>query len=173
MDAYTLTRTSLLAALFSTPAGALAQNLKADLIGFEEVPAVSTGGSGSFSADIDERAQTIRFELSYEGLEGAPQQAHIHLGQRAVAGGIAVFLCSNLANPPPGTQGCPTPSGTVSGTIQPNDVLAIAGPPAQGLAAGEFDELIRAMREGVTYVNVHTTLVPTGEIRGQIKDRSR
>ena len=44
----------------------------------------------------------------------------------------------------------------------------MVGPAGQGLAPGEFDELVRAMRAGATYANVHTTLVPGGEIRGQI-----
>jgi hypothetical protein len=43
------------------------------------------------------------------------------------------------------------------------------GPAAQGIAAGEFAELVRAIKAGATYVNVHSSLFPTGEIRGQIK----
>jgi hypothetical protein len=46
-------------------------------------------------------------------------------------------------------------------------VLAVAAV-AQGLEPGEFDELVDAIRAGVTYVNVHTTKFPGGEIRGQI-----
>jgi hypothetical protein len=53
----------------------------------------------------------------------------------------------------------------VSGTITSADVI---GPAGQGIAPGEFDELVRALREGATYANVHTTLYPGGEIRGQI-----
>jgi len=44
----------------------------------------------------------------------------------------------------------------------------VIGPSSQGVAAGEFDELIRAIRAGATYVNVHSTLYPPGEIRAQI-----
>jgi CHRD domain len=39
----------------------------------------------------------------------------------------------------------------------------------QGIAAGEFDELVDAIRAGFTYANVHTTAFPPGEIRAQIK----
>jgi hypothetical protein len=57
--------------------------------------------------------------------------------------------------------------GTVTGTITPGQVLSAAG---QGLDAGEFDELVRALRAGATYANVHSSLFPPGEIRGQIRD---
>ena len=44
-----------------------------------------------------------------------------------------------------------------------------AGAAGQGLAAGEFNELVRAIRAGATYVNVHTTGYPGGEIRAQLE----
>jgi hypothetical protein len=133
-------------------------NAKAKLSGFEEVPAISTAGSGEFKAKI--RSQQIDYTLSYRDLEGgAVSAAHIHLGQRSVNGGVSAFLCGGGDKPP-----CP-PSGTVEGTIDPTDVI---GPANQGIAPGEFDELVRAIRAGVTYANVHTTQFPGGEIRGQI-----
>ena len=69
-------------------------------------------------------------------------------------------------NGPAGTQGCPAAGGTITGTITPVDVGA--GAAAQGIAAGEFVELVRAIRAGVTYVNVHTEIRTGGEIRGQL-----
>jgi hypothetical protein len=54
----------------------------------------------------------------------------------------------------------------VIGTIIASDVLAIA---AQGLAAGDLAAVVRAIRAGFAYVNVHTTVFPSGEIRGQIR----
>ena len=44
------------------------------------------------------------------------------------------------------------------------------GPTAQGIAAGEFAELVDAIRHGVTYVNVHSTKYPGGEIRAQLEE---
>lgn len=142
------------------------------LTGFEEVPAVSTGASGHFRAAINRAGERIAYRLSYSNLEGAVTQAHIHLGQEHVAGGISVWLCSNLASPPtpPGTQPCPPAPARISGTITPADVV---GPEGQGIAPGEFAELVRAIRAGVTYANVHSAKFPGGEIRGQLDHRDR
>jgi hypothetical protein len=135
------------------------------LIGYQEVPSISTVGVGTFRARmVSDNAFTFR--LTYNRLESNVTQAHIHFGQRHTAGGISVFLCSNLASPPPGTAPCPgTTSGVVTGTIMADDVI---GPAGQGITAGEFNELVRAIRAGATYANVHTTTFPSGEIRGQI-----
>ena len=147
-------------------AGGGSQQLRASLDGYQEVPVVSTTGDGAFRATVTRSGDGFAYRLSYAALEGDVQQAHIHLGQPAVNGGISVFLCSNLGNGPAGTQACPPPPATVTGTIGAGDVI---GPAAQGIAAGELGELLRAMRAGVTYANVHSTKFPAGEIRGQIR----
>jgi len=136
------------------------------LISYEEVPAVSTSGSGTFRAKIDAAAETIYWELSYTGLSTDALQSHIHFGQAGVNGGISVFLCSNLGNGPVGTQACPARSANLSGVISAASVI---GPAAQGISAGEFAELVAAIRSGVAYANVHTVSFPGGEIRSQIK----
>ena len=140
--------------------------MRAQLSGYHEVPAVSSKAGGQFRMRIDRQDATITWELRYEGIETAVQQAHIHFGQHSVNGGISVFLCSNLGNGPAGTPACPQAQpATLSGTITASQVI---GPGAQGLAASEFDELLAAIRSGVTYVNVHSTQFPGGELRGQI-----
>jgi hypothetical protein len=137
------------------------------LTGYEEVPALSTPGVGQFEARISRASEEIRYRLSFRGLETAATQAHIHFENRTNAGPIVVFLCSNLGNGPAGTQPCPPAGGTVTGTIRPADVGP--GATAQGLAPGEFAELVRAIRAGATYVNVHSTGRPSGEIRAQLE----
>ena len=143
-------------------------HIHARLIGFREVPAVSTVASGEFKATIAPDDQSIEYELTYRGLEGTVQQAHIHVAQRSVNGSIVIWLCGTAALPgPAGTPTCPQ-SGTVSRTVTAADVVAGATA-SQQLAAGELDEVIRALRAGVAYANVHTNLSPGGEIRGQIR----
>lgn len=140
-----------------------ASRFHAVLTGYQEVPAISTGASGTFKARLEGGA--VRWRLSYRDLEGAVQQAHVHFGQFAVNGGVSAFLCSNLAGAPAGTQRCPPSPATITGTIEADDVV---GPAEQGIAPGELDELLAAMRAGVTYANVHSDTHPNGEIRGQI-----
>jgi len=71
-----------------------------------------------------------------------------------------------LGNGPAGTQACPSPGGTVTGTVTAANVI---GPLGQDISPGQVEELIRAMRGGVTYANVHSSKFPAGEIRGQMK----
>ena len=148
-------------------------NIKELLTGYEEVPSVSTAGNGRFDATI-RKDNTIDWRLRYSDLEGAVQQAHIHIGQAGVNGGITVFLCTNLGNGPAGTQPCPAPPADIVGTIGLADVSpnipATLAARNQGLGTGQFDELVAAMRAGVTYVNVHTTTWPGGEVRSQIEN---
>jgi CHRD domain len=141
------------------------------MIGYFEVPSVSTVARGRFELRI--RDDEIDYTLTYSGLEAAVAQAHIHFAQPGVNGGITAWLCEATATSPQpdfDTQ-CPQ-SGTVTGTITASDVLATPSPTAaQGIAAGEFAEFVRAIRAGFTYANVHSAKFPGGEIRTQIKAR--
>jgi len=141
-------------------------NFKTVLTGFEETPSESTPGHGDFRARIS--GNEIHYRLHYEDFEaaeGAATAAHIHFGQRGVIGGVSAFLCGGGDKP-----ACTFPEGTIEGVIDAADVV---GPAVQGIAAGEIAELIRAIRKGYTYANVHTTLNPAGLIRGQIDHGKR
>jgi hypothetical protein len=138
------------------------------LTGYEEVPALSTPGSGDFTIELARSGDALDYSLTFSALESDATQAHIHFENRTNNGPVIVFLCSNLGNGPAGTQACPAAGGTITGTIRAADVGG--GGAAQGLAAGEFDEFVRALRSGATYVNVHSVNRPTGEIRAQIED---
>jgi hypothetical protein len=146
------------------------RSLKAELHGFEEPPSVSTTGTGEFRARIARDEESFDYDLTFEDLEGDVTQAHIHIAQKGVNGGISVWLCGTAALPgPPGTPLCGGPrAGGASRTVTAADVI---GPAGQGVAAGEFAELLAAMRGGVAYANVHSTRNLGGEIRGQIRDR--
>lgn len=144
------------------------RSLRARLQAENEVPAVISAASGLFTGKVAEDDQSISYELTYSGLEGNVTQAHIHVGQRTASGGIMIWLCSNQPSPPTpaGVQPCPAAPATISGTIAPADVV---GPASQGVSAGNWADALAAIRGGLAYVNVHSTVSPGGEVRGQIK----
>jgi hypothetical protein len=139
------------------------------LNGYEEVPAVSSAASGEFKARLSRSSDRIEWRLSYRGFDSNVTQAHIHFGQEAVNGGISVWLCANnppIMTAPAGTQACPLREGTISGVAERDDVV---GPGGQGIAPGEFEEFVAALRAGITYANVHTANFGGGEIRAQLE----
>jgi len=152
---------------------AQAETIQATLTGYEETPAgVSTVASGEFRATINRGDESIDYELTYIDLQGAIRQAHIHFGQLSVTGSIVIWFCGTTTNPgPAGTQTCPQ-FGTITGHITAANVIA-GSIATQQLTAGELAEVIRAIRAGAAYVNVHTDLSPGGEIRGQIRASAR
>ena len=158
---------------------AYAEEFVARLNGFQEIGpqnaetgAIRSNGSGTLLLNLDRKSGTATFTLTYSDVgttspkTGTVTQAHIHFGKRHVAGGIMVFFCTNLGNGPAGTPTCPPNSGTVSGTFTAASVVAIAG---QNVTAGDFDALVDALTSNTAYANIHTTALPAGEIRGQIR----
>ena len=148
-----------------------ATEFSARLSGFNEVPlTILSPGSGSLQLNIDRAASTISYTLTYADVTTAVTQAHIHFGKKYTAGGVIAFLCSNLSNPPAGTPPCPERGGTVSGTIDANQVIPIEG---QNIPADDFNALVSAIVSETTYANVHTTRFPAGELRGQIRNANQ
>ena len=159
--------------LAGTDAGHLASadTVGTELNGYEETPlTLDTPATGEFKAKIRSGGTIIDYELSYRDTESAVTQAHIHFGRPAIGGGIVLFLCTNLGNAPasvPKPQECPAAPATITGTLMAADVIAV---PGQGISSGAagLAEVLRAIRAGAAYANVHTTVRTGGEIRGQI-----
>ena len=166
----------LLAACFTLPANA--EEFSAKLTGFQEIGGLGAGetgaifspGKGTLQVDLNKNAHTLTYTLTYSGLVAPILQAHIHFGKIHVAGGIMVFLCTNLGNGPAGTPACPANGGTVSGTLNPASVI---GPTAQGVSAGNFDAVEAALESDTAYGNVHSSTFAAGEIRGQLRRSER
>ena len=160
-----------LSAAMAVSTAARSEDIRARLIGYQEVPSVSTVASGEFEGQISRHEDAIDYELTFSGLQGTVTQSHIHFGQRSVIGSIVIWLCGTTTNPgPSGTQTCPQ-SGTIHGTITAANVVASST--NQQIAAGELGEVIAAIRAGFAYANVHTNISPNGEIRGQLRARHR
>jgi len=159
-----------LACAAALPASALADmRLGATLSPYHEVPSVSSVASGSLRLAVARDQQSIDYTLTFSGLQGDVRQSHIHFAQKAVNGPIVIWLCQTAFNPAPATvppvPTCPQ-SGTVVGTITAASV--IASPSTQQLPAGALDQIIGAMLAGSAYANVHSSISPGGEMRGQI-----
>jgi CHRD domain-containing protein len=136
------------------------ERFSARLSGSEEVPPINTAGSGDF--EMTNQQGTITFSLTFSDLSGPPAVAHLHFGQRNVAGGVMIFLCGGGGQP-----ACPaTTEGTITGTITAANVT---GPAAQGIAPGDLDSALEAVRDGLSYANMHTANFGGGEIRGQVR----
>src|SRR5215469_3693808 len=148
-------------------------HLTATLSGINEIPLTQiSNGSGAFTATLNNDS-TITFNLSFSNLPTPVIGAFINIGATKTVGGIAVVICQSVGVPPAGVPACPndgTNSGAVTGTLTAANVLGAAA--VQGLAAGDFASLVRAIASGVAYVEVFTNQrIGNGEgaIRGQIR----
>jgi CHRD domain-containing protein len=142
----------------SADAAAMQMKIAAPLSGAEQVPVVQTAGTGQFQGMVA-GSNSISYRLSFSGLSSPVTAAHIHLGKKGANGGVIAFLCGGGGKPQ-----CPPSGGTVTGTITAANVVA-----TEGMKKGDLPAVIRAMMNGDTYVNVHTTKYKDGEIRGQIE----
>ncbi len=141
------------------------------LTGYQETPlTINSAASGEFTARIREDGTAIDYELTYRDLSSPVTQSHIHFGRPAISGMIVLFLCTNLTPPAgvPAPQACPAFPATITGTLTAADVIPR---PQQGIDSGAagFAEMLKAIRAGAAYANVHTTVYPSGEIRGRLR----
>ena len=136
------------------------ERFSASLAGANEVPPINSAGTGNFEMTI--RPDGISFSLSFSDLSSNLSVAHLHFAPSKVAGGVMIFLCGGGGQP-----ACPVAtSGNITGTITAANVT---GPGGQGIAAGDLDSALEAVRDGLSYANMHTTMFPGGEIRGNVQ----
>ena len=131
---------------------------KADLTGAEEVPPVDTDTTGEAEFEVNWAQTEIEFELEVEdGVDIlAKPGAHIHCAPAGENGPIVAFLASDV---PGGFDGEVEIKATLTDANIVNDACGTT------IAA-----LVQSMRDGNTYVNVHSAANPGGEIRGQIEE---
>jgi hypothetical protein len=153
----------VVAALAGNPIPAFAQSeFSARLSGANEVPAVNTIGFGSATFDVNLSANVvgINFELTGVNVTDA-FMAHIHCGAVGQNGPVMVFLAGTPPAPP--TAGYDLNGSWVRAKVKESSII-------QGTPCGNtLLDLIIAMVNGQTYVNIHTRANPGGEVRGQIQ----
>jgi hypothetical protein len=121
----------------------------------QETPPNSSPGTGMAIFNYSSTAQDLTYSVSFQNLLAPATVSHIHFAPPGVAGPVILPLTN--AGPPSAT------SGTFSGTLT---ALDLNPDPAGGI--NSFADAIAAIEAGDTYINVHSTQFPGGEIRGQI-----
>jgi hypothetical protein len=128
------------------------QKFTAQLSGDQQVPPIQTSASGM--AWFKPMQDSVWFEVNVTNIQGVTM-AHIHSGKQGENGPPVVPLYKTE-----------TPSGEMSGILAKGNITAdtFQGP----MAGKQITDLLTAMQNGETYVNIHTQQNPDGEIRGQI-----
>lgn len=164
---HALTRTAAALALAAAlPATAHIQVFTAELSGLAESPPVTTTGHGTVRVTIDDHDFTMRVEATFADLVGTVTASHIHCCTSAPFSGNA-----GVATPLPSFPGFPT--GVTSGSYDQTFDLTQASSwnPAYitangGTPANAFSALVTGLGDGRAYLNIHTSFVGSGEIRG-------
>jgi hypothetical protein len=148
----------LLLALAGTALASGNRNYRTHLTGAEEVPAVETQAQGQAIFQLSKDGTELHYKLIVANIENV-MMAHIHLGPAGVNGPVVAWLYPSA--PPPALI-----EGRFSGVLAEGTITAasLVGP----LAGEPLSALIDAIEAGNTYVNVHTSQYPGGEVRGQI-----
>jgi hypothetical protein len=125
---------------FSSSVAADIKAFSVPMSGAQEVPPSGSAGTGTCTVTLDDVTGAVTVSGSYAGLTGTATAAHIHGPASAgVNAGVIISL---------------TASGGTSGTITGGGTLS----------AGNITNMV----SGLTYLNLHTTSSPGGELRGQI-----
>jgi hypothetical protein len=123
------------------------------LSGAQETPGTPTSATGTMDVSYSRLSKTLSYTVRWSGLTGPVTNMHIHgldpIGYSHPGNVFQTFTTNTIR---PCTTGGPTSCGTYSGTLF-----------IDGVAIKEVDLL-----NGMYYVNIHTSVYPNGEIRGQI-----
>ena len=131
---------TLTAASVAGLAQAAPQSFTVALSGAQQVPPVTTAGTGTASLTWDPATRAVTWSITYSGLSSPATMAHFHLGAAGKNGPVVIWL-SHRGEPP---------SSPITGSATLT--------PAQ---AAQFTA-------GGWYINLHSKDHPAGEIRGQV-----
>jgi hypothetical protein len=125
--------------LFSLAAQAATVNLKADLKASSEVPAKESAGKGTVTATLDTTTNELKYHVEFDGLSGPATAAHFH---------------------------GPAAEGVNAKPQVPVKVSPIVSP-IEGTTTVTAEQA-KDLLDGKWYFNLHTSVNPGGEIRGQV-----
>jgi len=143
-------------ALLVGSASAEAQTMRftALLSGANEVPGIASGSGGTATVTLNTATRAVTYKIDVYNMPSGTTQAHFHVGGPGVAGPVVVnfVVQPNISN-----------DFSISGTATSADLV-----PRQAQGIGSWDDFIQALVLGQVYANVHSTVNPGGEIRGQV-----
>ena len=148
--------TGALAFVLATQASAQVVTLSTTMNGGEETPVLNTGMVGTAEVSVDLTSKEIAVTLRIFNAPTGTTAGHIHVGAAGIAGPVMVNFPTSIN----------ARTGDFSATFRLREADFVARP-AQGI--NTFDDALQAIVLGNTYVNIHTTQNPGGEIRGQLK----
>lgn len=160
------------AMLFAAPfARATVINFHADLLGLNEVPPAASPGTGFGDFVLNTVAQTLTLHIVFSGLVAPTTAAHVHC---CLASPFLPGVNVGVATTTPTFAGFPlgVTSGiydaildlTLASSYNPAFVTSNGGTVPLAEAA-----LIAGIVAGKTYLNVHSSVFPGGEIRGFLR----
>jgi len=165
MKLHTMFGVALIGSALALPASATLVVYNANLSGAAESPANASLGTGTSQVTIDTVLNTMRVEVTFSGLSGTVTASHIHCCTAIPGVGTA-----GVATVTPTFTGFP--SGVTAGTYDHLFDMTQTGSynpafiTAQGGLANAMTVLFAGLNAGTTYLNIHTNVVPSGEIRG-------
>jgi hypothetical protein len=135
------------------------QTFTAQLTGAQEVPPVKTAATGNATFKLSPDGKSMSYEVKVNQIIDITM-AHIHLGQPGKNGAVVVWLFP-VTGPPPALK-----PGSYTGILADGTITAknLVGP----LKGKPLSALVKDLKSGSAYVNIHTKAHPEGEIRGQI-----
>ncbi len=132
-------------------------DFRASLTGKGEVPAITTKAKGEADFMVSKDGKELIYVLKLKNIENV-MAAHIHAGKKGEEGVPVAGLFAG-----------PKKEGKFSGVLAKGTITDkdLVGP----LAGKTIDDLVKMIKDGDAYVNVHTTRVPAGELRGEIEGK--
>ncbi len=139
----------------------------------------SSTATGTAVVTVDDSLFTVTTDMIWSGLSGPADRAHLHFApfgvSRSVADPNTDFFHEVLDDPARTIPNCNLvftdcvpPSGSSSDLLQLAIDDGYGAGYALGLGSDSFADLVFALNQGDIYIDMHTDLYPSGEIRGQL-----
>ena len=152
-------------ALLSVPSEAALIQLGGNLSGTAEFPVNLSKGTGVTTVVYDSTAHTLQIGVTFLGLTGNTTASHIH----CCVSPAAATPTAGVATTTPSFAGFPlgVTAGTFSNTLDLTQASSYnpAFITAKGSISAAEAALADGFANGTTYLNIHTSTTPSGEIR--------